>query len=217
MAEFLCSPTKTLDTMIEAFEIVGDGDAINYGSFWPYGLCYDFMAKVRVPGVDLAENEMWQVEEKELLAREDYERIVALGWPEFFDRCMKERILDDVPAERLPPSWKFPDVRSAWSERGVPVLSGGDVTTPIELLCGARSFFEFFIDLAEIPDVVEAAMEAIVPHLTARTVRAAEQRGYPAIWVGGWHGAPACSPPKCGGDSFGGTSAGSYTRSWTRG
>ena len=123
MAEFLCSPTKTLDTMIEAFEIVGDGDAINYGSFWPYGLCYDFMAKVRVPGVDLAENEMWQVEEKELLAREDYERIVALGWPEFFDLFMKERILDDVPAERLPPSWKFPDVRSAWSERGVPVLS----------------------------------------------------------------------------------------------
>jgi hypothetical protein len=142
---------------------------------------------------------------------------VALGWPEFFDLFMKERILDDVPAERLPPSWKFPDVRSAWSERGVPVLSGGDVTTPIELPCGARSFFEFFIDLAEIPDVVEAAMEAIVPHLTARTVRAAEQRGYPAVWVGGWHGAPACSPPKCGGDSFGGTSAGSCTRSWTRG
>ena len=70
-------------------------------------------------------------------------------------------------------------MRSAWSKRGVPVLSGDDVTTPIELLCGARSFFEFFIDLAEIPDVVEAAMEAIVPHLTARTVRAAEQRGLP--------------------------------------
>ena len=47
---------------------------------------------------------IWQVEEKELLAREDYERIVALGWPEFFDLFMKERILDDVPAERLPPS-----------------------------------------------------------------------------------------------------------------
>ena len=61
---------------------------------------------------------------------------------------------------------------------------------------GARSFFEFFIDLAEIPDVVEAAMEAIVPHLTARTVRAAEQRGSPAVWVGGWSGAPCLLFPE---------------------
>ena len=196
MAEFLGSPTKTLETMIAAYEIVGDGDAVNYGSFWPYGLCYDFFAKVRVPGVDLADDDMWQVEEKELLTREDYDRIVTLGWPVFFERFMKERILDDVPADRLPPIWKFPDVRRAWGEYGVPVLSGGDVTTPIELLCGARSFFEFFIDLAEIPDVVEAAMEAIVPHLAAQTVQAAKRRGYPAVWVGGWRGAPCLLSPE---------------------
>ena len=49
MAEFLRSPRTNIDTMIQAFQIVGEGDAINYGSFWPYSPCYDFMAKVRVP------------------------------------------------------------------------------------------------------------------------------------------------------------------------
>jgi len=38
MAEFLRSPATNLKTMIRAFDIVGDGDAINYGSFWPYEL-----------------------------------------------------------------------------------------------------------------------------------------------------------------------------------
>ncbi len=56
VAEFLGSPTTTLETMIKAFQLVGEADAINYGSFWPYGLCYDFMAKVRVPGIDLPTN-----------------------------------------------------------------------------------------------------------------------------------------------------------------
>ncbi len=68
MAAFLKSPRTNIDTMIKAFELVGDGDAINYGAFWPYGLCYDFMAKVRVPGVDLPDNEMWQVVDAGLIA-----------------------------------------------------------------------------------------------------------------------------------------------------
>jgi hypothetical protein len=71
MAEFLASPAKNLETMIQAYHLIGGGDAINYGSFWPYVLCYDFMSKVRVPGVDLPENEMWQVVETELMKPED--------------------------------------------------------------------------------------------------------------------------------------------------
>jgi hypothetical protein len=84
MAEFLRSPKTNVDTMIQTFRLVGDGDAVNYGAFWPYGLCYGFMSKVRVPGVDLPDNEMWQVVETELMDRNDYDCILDLGWA---DRC----------------------------------------------------------------------------------------------------------------------------------
>jgi hypothetical protein len=195
MAEFLRSPTTNMDTMIQAFHIVGDGDAINYGSFWPYGLCHAFMSKVRVPGVDLPENEMWQVVETELMDRDSYDRILDLGWTDFFKKIMQERILNDVPPEYLPPNRKSVDVRAGWHSHGIPVLSGGDVTTPIELLCGARSLPKFAIDLIEIPDKVAAAMDMILPHLANKAVRRAKKLGFPAVWIGGWRSAPCLLSP----------------------
>jgi hypothetical protein len=35
MAEYIHSPLKATETMIRAYELVGDGDAINYGTFSP--------------------------------------------------------------------------------------------------------------------------------------------------------------------------------------
>ncbi len=195
MAEFLGSPVKNLDTMIRAFHLIGGGDAVNYGSFWPYGLCYDFMSKVRVPGVDLPDNEMWQVAETELMKRDDYDRLLNTGWLEFFDRFMREHIFNGVPDEFFPPKRKTVDVKGKWRDNGVPVLSGGDVTTPIELLCGARSMAEFFMDLIEIPDKIEAVMDTIAPHLAGKAIRRARKLGYPLVWVGGWRAAPCLLSP----------------------
>jgi len=196
MAEFLSSPAQNLDTMIQAFKIVGDGDAINYGSFWPYGLCYDYMSKVRVPGVDLPEDDMWQVVETELMTRDDYDLILSKGWPAYSNAFLTQKIFHEVPDEYLPPRRKSPDAQKAWRQEGVPVLSGGDVTTPYELLCGSRSLMEFSMDLFDIPDKVIAAMEAIVPHLAGKGIRRAKQHGYPLVWVGGWQAAPCMLSPE---------------------
>jgi len=195
MADFLGDPEKNLQTMIEAYHMVGGADAVNYGSFWPYNLCYSFMSKVRVPGVDLPKNDMWQVIETELMTRDDYDRIVDLGWPTYFKEFMEEKIINDVPASYLPPRRKAPDAQSAWRKEGVPVLCGGDVTTPFELLCGSRSFVPFAIDLLEIPEKVSAAMDAIVPHLIGDRLQAAKDHGYPLAWVGGWRTAPFMLSP----------------------
>ncbi|MEN8244457.1 MAG: uroporphyrinogen decarboxylase family protein [Thermodesulfobacteriota bacterium] len=196
MAEFLRSPATNIATMIQAFEMVGDGDAINYGSFWPYNLCYDYLSKVSVPGVDLAEDEMWQVVETELMTRDDYDRLLGMGWPEYFKKFMKERVLKDVPGEYLSSRKKSPDVKKTWYGKGVPVLTGGDVTTPFELLCGSRSLTEFYMDLIEIPDKVLAAMDAIVPNLASNSIRRARKHGYPLVWVGGWQTAPCMLSPE---------------------
>ena len=195
MAAFLRSSQTNVDTMIQAFHLVGEGDAVNYGAFWPYGLCYDFMSRVRVPGVDLPQNEMWQVAETQLMDRNDYDRILELGWSDFFKKIMTERILNDVPPEYLPPQRKSVDVRAAWQTHGIPVLSGGDITTPIELLSGGRSLIQFAIDLVEMPDQIEAVMDTILPHLANRAIRRAKNLGYPLVWVGGWRSAPCLLSP----------------------
>ncbi|MGD9301415.1 MAG: uroporphyrinogen decarboxylase family protein, partial [Desulfobacterales bacterium] len=100
-----------------------------------------------------------------------------------------------VPEDYLPPRRKAPDAQIAWRKEGMPVLSGGDITTPFELLCGSRSLMEFAMDLFDIPETVIAAMDAIVPHLAGKAIQNAGQRGYPLVWIGGWQTAPSMLSP----------------------
>ncbi|MCP4666102.1 MAG: uroporphyrinogen decarboxylase, partial [Deltaproteobacteria bacterium] len=195
MSDFLSSPARSTETMIRAFELIGEGDAVNYGSFSPFGLCRLFGSKVKIPGIDLPDNDMWQVSEKEVMTIEDYNRILELGWPSYFKEYMEKRILNDVPRERLKKTRKPVDVKGAWAAHGVPVLTGGDVTTPFELLCGSRSLNRFALDMFDIPDKVEAVMDVMVPHLAGDGCRRARKLGYPAVWVGGWRAAPSMLSP----------------------
>ncbi len=195
MAKFLRCPDTNLDTMIRAFDMVGDADAINYGSFWPYNLCHSYMSRVSVPGVDLPEDDMWQVVETELMTRDDYDLILKQGWPAYAEAFLTQRILHDVPEDYLPPRRQSPDARKAWRQKGVPVLCGGDVSTPYEMLCGSRSLMEFSMDLFDIPEKVIAAMEAMVPHLAGKAIENSRQRGYPLVWIGGWQAAPCMLSP----------------------
>ena len=96
----------------------------------------------------------------------------------------------------MPENQESVDVRSEWARHGVPVLSGGDVTTPFELLCGGRSLEKFFMDLMEIPDKVEMVMDEIVPHLSGNIIHQAKEEGYPMVWIGGWRTAPCMISPK---------------------
>jgi len=195
MSDFLSSPARSTETMIRAYELIGEGDAVNYGSFSPYGLCYLFGSKVKVPGIDLPDNEMWQVLETEVMTLEDYDRILEQGWPDYFLEFIEKRILNDAPPERLPKAQKPVDVKGEWAVHGVPVLTGGDVTTPFELLCGSRSLNGFALDMFDIPDKVEAVMDVMVPHLAAAGCRRARKLDYPAVWVGGWRAAPSMLSP----------------------
>ncbi|MEW5721515.1 MAG: uroporphyrinogen decarboxylase family protein [Thermodesulfobacteriota bacterium] len=195
MAEYVSTPPRATATMIEAWQKVGDGDAINYGTFNPYALAYLFLSKVRVPGVDLPADELWQVDERELMTREDYQVLLEMGWPAFFKKFLAERVFDDVPESARLENLPEVDVLHEWARLGVPVLAGEDVTTPLELLSGGRTLMGFVTDMFEIPDTVEAAMEEICPHL-AKGACARNQSGFPAVWVGGWRAAPSLLSPK---------------------
>ena len=195
MAEFVSSPAKATQTMIQAYKLVGDGDAINYGSFSSYGLSYLFGAKVRVPGVDLPSDEIWQVAESEIMTRKDYDRILEIGWKNFFKEFLKERIFDDAEPSLLPQNQERIDALGLWAKEGVPVLSGGDVTTPFELLCGGRSLEKFFMDLIEIPEKILAVMDEIARFLAKDATQKVLKGGYPMAWVGGWRTAPAMISP----------------------
>ncbi len=196
LMEFLSSTARSVQIMIEAFGRVGSADAVDYGSFSPYQLSYIWMSKVKVPGVDLPDEDMYQVAETELMTVEDYDLLLAKGWPSFYRSFMTERVLNDVPPERLPAGQSSVDVRSEWAAHGIPVLRDTVVSTPFEYLCGARSLSGFFTDLLTIPDKIEEAMQIIMPHMAPAACRRAKQGGFPAVWVGGWRAAGRLISPR---------------------
>ena len=190
MCEFVRSPRHATNVMIQAYQMIGEADGINYGSFFPYGLCDLFGAKVKVPGVDLPDNEMWQVVESPLMTLHDYDAILNVGWEAFFKSFKAEKILEGIePTSGFINDEPF-NARKEWEKNHVPVLSGGDIPMPFDLLCGARSLENFFMDLVRIPDKISSVMDAIVPTLAHSRCRQAKINGYPMIWVGGWRTAP---------------------------
>lgn len=199
LPDFLLNLRKSVEVMIEAYKLVtqvGQADAINYGRFSPYGLCYLWLSKVKVPGVDLPVDASHQVLEKELMTRNDYDLVLREGWPKFYRAFMKEKVLDDVPPAVLPSNQPTVDSKEAWAKLGVPVLSNMTIGPPFELLCGGRSLACFAMDLLEIPDKIEAVMEEILPHLFAPFGQKARTGAYPAVWIGGWRTAPALLSPE---------------------
>ena len=105
-------------------------------------------------------------------------------------------MFNDAASNLLPKNQEKCDVLGLWQKEGIPVLSGGDVTTPFELLCGARSLENFFLDLITFPDKITAVMDEMIPHLAVKPIQSALKRGFPMVWVGGWRAAPAMLSPE---------------------
>ncbi len=196
MAEFVSSYERCTETMISAFNIIGDGDGINYAAPSPYGLAALYLSKVRMPGVELPPDEDWQVHESERMTRFDYDEILEKGWPAFYKKFLKEKIYDDAKQELFPVNQKPVDMKRMWQEIDVPVLSGGVISAPMELICGARSLVPFIEDQFEIPDKVEKVFESMLPHMAENAIAYTRKSGYLCTWILGCRSAPSMMSPK---------------------
>jgi uroporphyrinogen-III decarboxylase len=200
MAEFCSDPDLRVDVTLAAMDrLGGEFDGINS---LPAGritvaLSAAWLSRVAVPGRDLPDDSLWQVQETEVMTVDDYDTIIEKGWLAFLMEYMP-RVID--PAEfRANAAWmgsNLTRVVQQCRERGYVPVSGGGTTIPFECLCGGRSMEEFFLDLYRIPDKVKAALDVMLPGLIQIGVDGARQSGVPAVWVGGWRAASAMLSPK---------------------
>ena len=189
LSAFASGNLTSAQASIDAFHAVGGADAMEYVASDPALLSYGWMSKVKLPGVDLPDDEHWQVQELELLQPDDYERIVDEGWEAFRTAFITERIGPDVVERATTYERDAPSVAEMIDASGILFLVGADVTMPFEYLCGGRSFAKFVYDLYRIPDKVEAAMQSMMEGLSEQSIACAKESGRPGVWVGGWRGA----------------------------
>jgi hypothetical protein len=200
MAEFCADPGVRVDVTLAAMDrLGGDFDGINA---LPSGritaaLSAVWLSRVAVPGRDLPDDSLWQVDEKEVMSVDDYDTIIEQGWLAFLGDYMPRVIDMGELQENL--AWiaaELPGVAERFRKAGYVPISGGATTIPFECLCGGRSMEEFYLDLHRIPDKVKAALDVMQPELIRIGVEGARNSSVSASWVGGWRAASAMLSPR---------------------
>lgn len=167
---------KAFQATLDTYNDLGGFDMLpKTNVYWPMlgGKFCNAPIRNLVPGRDLAEDALAQIDERVLFEREAYDRIAALGWngfweehyPEMSGKSMQKlaviqnRLLDRYCREK-----------QICEDRGIPVLLGAAVDSVLMAFSLCRTLTQFTMDLYEIPDKVKAAMDASCDDLIRNTL-----------------------------------------------
>lgn len=193
------------DVMIKTFEDLGGWDA----TFASGGLVSDigwgiFGMASKLPGYELGEDELWQLDEKEIMKVEDHDFIQKNGWNAYLAYAYP-RIGAPCPPDQFIPGLMrlgaqgVKDIQT-WEAKGITVFSGLGPQPPFESISFTRSLKETVLDVFRRPDVLEATLDRIVaetvPHsiATFHEIKKATKWGSRVAFLGATR-APFLSPP----------------------
>lgn len=181
------------DANLNAMEIIGEPDGVQATCFNPDILASAWLSAVKIPGRDLSENELWQIEEKELMLQEDYDTILAMGFGPWYMQFLVEKL--DDPIAKCASLFEYtPTSIQRFAQAGYPLFTGGILYAPFDMLCGGRSLQNFLVDdIYDIPDKVEEVMDlaqAFNIEVFKQTLYNPQYKPH-AVWIGGWRGTPS--------------------------
>jgi len=133
-----------------------------------------------IPGRQLPEDALYQVDERVLFPREDYDKIAALGWnaywEEYYESMSGKSWEKLVAMQELSNRFYSEDMNKCEGE-GAPVFLGVAVDSVVMAFSLSRTLVEFTRDLYEVPDKVEAALRASCDDLIANAVQVCRNNG----------------------------------------
>ena len=194
LSEFCTIPELSNETMVKVLTNIGEIDGVQHVNFNAHNLSLIWLSKLKIPGRDIGEDQLWQVQEVELMTVDDYDAIINDGYEKFLDDYYMNR-LDNLNAKLQPVRESFPAAIQSFVEKGIVPLSPVIVTIPFEIFCGGRSLVTFLKDLYRRPDQVQAAMDAAMPFILEQA-RQLCRLGLIGAWVGGWRSASEFMSPK---------------------
>lgn len=183
---------------LKGLQDLGDVDGTHAAIYSSYTLPGSWLSQVVTPGVELGENELWQIHEFENMKQEEYDDVLEMGFGPWYMKFLEERCGN--PNAMLAKTGFFdniPPAYGAFAEAGYPVINIGGCGGPIEMFCGARSLVPFMTeDLIDIPEKVEAAFKLAQEFNVGVLRQQLQMPGAIGIWVGGWRGTPSMLSPE---------------------
>jgi methylmalonyl-CoA mutase cobalamin-binding domain/chain len=176
------------DCLVRCFREYG----YDYGSkpnfYWPMLPGRHCAAPVRnlIPGKHLAADDLYQIDERVLFGREDYDKIAALGWNGFWDEHYEKISRKTIPQlsmmQRMSNDLYLEDMKIC-AEQGMPIFLGVAVDSVMMAFSLCRTLMEFTRDLYEVPDKVEAAIRATCDDLIENAVQVCRNNGKPLAFI----------------------------------
>jgi uroporphyrinogen-III decarboxylase len=166
MADVVRDPEISREAMARNFDEYGGWDAIAVPSVPINDLGYAFFgAAGRLPGYQLGENELWQMDEREVMQVEDYDFIRDHGWNAYITKVYPT-LSYPVPPDRF--MARLAEIAAAedrniryWQDRGVAVYMGIGPGVGFDMISLTRSVKKSMTDIYRRPDAVVAAIEAM--------------------------------------------------------
>jgi uroporphyrinogen-III decarboxylase len=198
IAEYLSDQDLAIDLTLKYMDTLTGLDGANSypSTIINVELTLLWLNRILVPGRDLPDDSIWQVEEKEVMSVDDYDIIINEGF-QAFQNYHLPKVIDMAEIQDAIP--KMPEISHkiihAFKDHGYVPMTGGVSTIPFEILCGARSMTQFYMDLYRRPDKVKAAMDVMIRDQIEAAYNMVEVSGINRIWVGGWRSASGLLAP----------------------
>jgi len=98
MTQVATTPETAYKVIVEAYTSLGDIDSIQSPAYDVCTLSHMWLSKVKAPGRELGEYELWQVDEAEIMTVDDYDAIANEGFGPWVDRYYRERLPGTIEA-----------------------------------------------------------------------------------------------------------------------
>ncbi len=198
LSDYCADLDLNLTTNLEGMAMVGDPDGVQVTIFEPKMLDACWFGHMETPGVELPDNDLWQMVEKQNVLEEDYDRIIEMGFGPWYMEFLTQR-LHWNPGIGANFAAKMGPAIGAFAAAGFPCFCGSTFWTPIEMFCGGRTLIEFVtVDLMDMPDKVERVFDLAHEFNMAgwrEQLESMPQKPI-AVWVGGWRGTPDMLNPQ---------------------
>jgi hypothetical protein len=195
MAQFLSSPDIGLKHTlhyVNRLNRIAPIDGVNsaHAARTNVALATLWWSYVKMPGRELPENSVWQVDEKEQLTVEDYDFILENGMDAMFQKLMPKLFSQEDWQLFLEYAKNGPQDIQAYIDAGYPIIRPAPTATnPFETLCGGRGMHNFFMDCYKMPDKVKAVQDKMMESIRKKTAAISPEKAMIGAWVGGWRGA----------------------------
>jgi uroporphyrinogen-III decarboxylase len=182
-------PEKGFKAILDTFNDLGGFDKLYKPNlFWPMigGRFCSTPVRVLIPGRQLPEDALNQIDERELFSRDDYDKLAAVGWNDFWDEHyekMSGRNIERITVSQNRLLDEYIREVEIYHSQDIYPLFGAYLDSTTMAFSMARTLTHFTMDLYEVPHKVKAAMDGSCDDLIQNALDVVSRTNIPLVFI----------------------------------